>query len=145
MRKTIRQLLNKIGYDIIKTNVHDESKAGIIKKVQVGRFQIGMPGNNRQISTYKYRPDANNLLGILSACVTQKYPNQWVVDIGANVGDTIAIIKTAINNPIIGIEGDPVSFKFLSDNTRQFNNVTILKEFLGEKKQTLRVEMEKTE
>lgn len=144
MRKMIRQLLNKAGYDIIKTNVHDDSKAGITKKVQVGKFQIAMPGNNRQISTYKYRPDANDLLGKLSLCVETKYPNLWVIDIGANVGDTIAIIKSAIDIPVIGIEGDDISYKFLEANTQQFQNVTILKEFLGEKRQTMRVEMEKS-
>lgn len=144
MRKFIRQLLNKAGYDIIKINVHDERKAGKVQKVQVGKFLIDMPGNNRQISTYKYRPDANDLLGKLSVCVKDKYPGLWVIDIGANVGDTIAIIKSALEVPVIGIEGDPVSFRFLEANTKQFQNVVILKEFLGEKRQTLRVELEKS-
>lgn len=144
MRKMIRQFLNKAGYDIVKTDQHGDSKAGITKKVTVGKFQITMPGNNRQISTYKYRPDANNLLGILSVCVAEKYPNLWAIDIGANVGDTIAIIKTAIDIPVIGIEGDDISYKFLETNTKQFQQVTILKEFLGEKRQTMKVELEKS-
>jgi FkbM family methyltransferase len=144
MRRLIRQLLNKAGYDIIKINEHADSKAGKKAKVQVGKFFIEMPGNNRQISTYKYRPETNNLLGTLSVCVASKYPNVCAVDIGANVGDTIAIIKSAIDIPVIGIEGDPVTFKFLETNTKQFHDVTILKEFLGEKRQTLQVEMEKS-
>ncbi len=144
MRKIIRQLLNKAGYDIIKVNVHSDSKAGQIKKVKVGKFMIDMPGNNVQISTYKYRPDANDLLGTLATCVATKYPGLSAIDIGANVGDTIAVIKSAIDIPVIGIEGDPVSFKFLQANTRQFNQVTVLQQFLGDKKQTLQVELEKS-
>ncbi len=144
MRKIIRQLLNKAGYDIIKVNVHNDSKAGQIKKVKVGKFMIDMPGNNVQISTYKYRPDANDLLGTLSTCVAKKYPSLCAIDIGANVGDTIAVIKSAIDIPVIGIEGDPVSFKFLQSNTRQFSQVTVLQQFLGDKKQTLQVELEKS-
>ena len=134
MRKMIRQFLNKAGYDIVKTDQHGDSKAGITKKVTVGKFQIDMPGNNRQISTYKYRPDANNLLGILSVCVAEKYPNLWAIDIGANVGDTIAIIKTAIDIPVIGIEGDDISYKFLETNTRQFQQVTISEGVFGREK-----------
>lgn len=144
MRTLIRKLLNKVGYDIIKVNVHDESKAGLVKKVVVGKFTIDMPGNNPQISTYKYRPDANDLLGILAVHVAAKYPGMTLIDIGANVGDTIAVIKTAIETPIIGIEGDPISYGFLERNTKQFKDITILKEFLGEKRQTLQVALEKS-
>jgi hypothetical protein len=84
-----------------------------ISKVKVGNYFIDMPGNNVQISTYKYRPGANDLLGTLSLCVAKKYPGLSVIDIGANVGDTVAVIKTAIDVPVIGIEGDNVSYGFL--------------------------------
>jgi FkbM family methyltransferase len=144
MRNLIRKLLNTVGYDIIKVNQYTDDKAHKIKKVQVGKFVIDMPGNNVQIGTYKYRPEANSLLGTLAAYVGGKYPGMTVVDIGANVGDTIAIIKSAIDVPIIGIEGDAVSFKFLANNTKQFQHVTVLQQFLGDKKQTLHVELEKS-
>jgi FkbM family methyltransferase len=143
MRKMIRGLLNKIGYDIIKVNVHSDSKAGKIKKVKVGNFYIDMPGNNPQISNYKYEPDVNSQLARLSAGIAAKYPGLTVLDIGANVGDTIAVIKTAIDIPVIGIEGDDISFRFLQQNTKQFRDVTIIKQFLGDKSQTLNVELEK--
>lgn len=144
MRKLIRSILNKAGYDIIKVNVHSDKKAHIVKKVKVGNFEVDMPGNNVQISTYKYRPNANNLLGILAKHVAVKYPDAAFIDVGANVGDTIAVIKTAIDIPIIGIEGDPISYRFLEANAKQFSQVKILKEFLGEKKETVNVSFEKS-
>lgn len=143
MKKAIRNLLNRMGYDLVKVNVHDDSKAHRVSKVKVGNFMIDMPGNNVQISTYKYRPDANNLLGTLSVFVAKKYPGMNVIDVGANVGDTLAVIKTAIDIPIIAIEGDNTSYRFLEKNVKQFDNVTILKQFLGEKKQTVQVSIEK--
>lgn len=143
MRKLIRNLLNKVGYDIIKVNVHSDSKAKITRTAKVGNFLIDMPGNNPQISTYKYEPDANSQLARLSVCIANKYPSLTVLDIGANVGDTIAVIKTAIDIPVIGVEGDDISYSFLEKNTRQFRNITLIKQFLGEKKQSLRVELEK--
>jgi FkbM family methyltransferase len=144
MRKFIRKILNTVGYDITKVNVHSDKKAARVVKVKVGNYTIDMPGNNVQISTYKYRPDANKLLGTLSACVAAKYPDTTVIDVGANVGDTIAVIKTAVDVPVIGIEGDAVSYSFLERNMKQFNNVTILRQFLGEEKKTVKIAFEKS-
>lgn len=144
MRQLIRNLLNKVGYDIVKVNVHSASKAHKISKVKVGKFFVDMPGNNMQISNYKYVPEANSQLGRLSACIGKKYPSLTVIDIGANVGDTIAIIKSAIELPVIGIEGDDIAYRFLEKNTAQFQNITLIKEFLGEKKETIHVSLEKS-
>lgn len=144
MRKLIRSLLNTIGYDIVKVNVHSQKKVNRIKKVTVGNYVLEMPGNNPQISTYKYDPGANRQLGRLSVCVAEKYPSLSVLDVGANVGDTIAIIKSAIELPVIGIEGDDFAFEFLKRNTMALKNVTLIKTFLGEKIESLKVSMEKT-
>lgn len=144
MRKLIRSLLNSIGYDIVKVNVHSDKKVNRIKKVTVGNYLLEMPGNNPQISTYKYDPGANSQLGRLSVCVAAKYPTLSVLDVGANVGDTIAIIKSAIELPVIGIEGDDFAFEFLKRNTMALKNVTLIKTFLGEKIESKKVSMEKS-
>ncbi len=144
MRQLIRKFMNSLGYDIVKVNVHSNKKAHKISKVKVGNYFVDMPGNNMQISNYKYEPEANSQLGRLSACIAKKYPSLTVIDIGANVGDTIAIIKTAIELPVIGIEGDQIAYQFLEKNTAQFQNITLLKEFLGEKKETIQVSLEKS-
>lgn len=144
MRKLIRSLLNSIGYDIVKVNVHSDKKVNRIKKVTVGNYLLEMPGNNPQISTYKYDPGANSQLGRLSVCVATKYPTLSVLDVGANVGDTIAIIKSAIELPVIGIEGDDFAFEFLKRNTMSLKNVTLIKTFLGEKIESKKVSMEKS-
>ncbi len=144
MRQLIRKFMNSLGYDIVKVNVHSDKKAHKIIKVKVGNFYVDMPGNNMQISNYKYEPEANSQLGRLSACIAKKYPTLTVIDIGANVGDTIAIIKTFLELPVIGIEGDPIAYQFLEKNTAQFQNIILLKEFLGEKKETLHVSLEKS-
>ncbi|MEO8175008.1 MAG: FkbM family methyltransferase [Sediminibacterium sp.] len=143
MKKLIRSLMNKLGYDFVKVNVHSEDKAKNTHPVKVGNYFIDMPGNNPQISTYKYEPHANIQLARLSACIAKKYPSLTVLDIGANVGDTIAVIKTAIELPVIGVEGDDISYSFLEKNTKQFKDITLIKEFLGEKRQTIQVELEK--
>ena len=146
MRKLIRNFLNKFGYDIVKTKAfnHNKKKTAQAKPVKVGKFIIEMPGYNVQIHNYRHDPEMNSQLGRLAACVAQKHPQLTVIDIGANVGDTIAIIKSIIDVPVIGIEGDDISYSFLERNTVQFRDVTILKQFLGEKKESRPVAFEKS-
>ena len=38
--------MNKVGYDVIKVNVHSDSKAKKISPVIVGNYIVDMPGNN---------------------------------------------------------------------------------------------------
>jgi len=143
VKKILRSLFNKLGYDFIKINVHSADKAGKVVPVQVGKYEILMPGNNPQISVYKYYPDANTQLARLAGIIMGKYTEATMIDIGANVGDTIAVVRSQINIPIIAIEGDQFSFSFLKKNTGQFPDVSILNQFLGEEKKDMLVSMEK--
>lgn len=144
MRKIIRRLLNKFGYEIVKTENWFASKSSTEKTVKVGNYQVLMPGNNPLLHTYTIYPDFNSNLGRLAAAIAKKYPGMTVLDIGANVGDTISIIKSVIDIPVIGIEGDPVTFQYLEKNARQFNKVSIVNTFLGEKKQDVKVDLDKS-
>lgn len=143
MRQIIRNILQKLGYDIIKINEHSKNKSNKIVIVQVGDYNIIMPGNNPQISNYKRFPDMNNQLGRLAKIVTNKYPNLTMIDVGANVGDTIAIVKSFVDIPIIGIEGDATTYPFLEKNIPQFKNIIIIKQFLGEETKTIKANLEK--
>ena len=143
MKQILRSLFNKLGYDFIKINMHSADKAGKVMPVKVGNYKILMPGNNPQISVYKYYPDANTQLARLAKIIVAKYKDTSMIDVGANVGDTIAVVRSQINIPIIAIEGDRFSFSFLLKNTRQLNDVFILNQFLGEEKKEMYVSMEK--
>jgi len=142
MRKVIRKLLNRFGYEIVKTEDWYVSKSGKKNVVQVGKYSIQMPGNNTLSRTYALYPDFNSIIGRLAASISKKYPEMTVVDIGANVGDTIAIVKSVVEVPVIGIEGDEVTFSFLKQNAQQFSNVSLINSFLGDRKQELKVELE---
>ncbi len=143
MKKIIRRFLNRFGYDIIKTDDRHISKSTREKKVQVGKFQLYMPANNVQLAHYKMYPDLNSQLSRLALIIAKKYPDMTVVDVGANVGDTIAVLKSAIDLPVVGIEGDDLSYQFLEKNCKQFTNVTTIKTFLGEKKQDIKAELKR--
>jgi FkbM family methyltransferase len=63
--------------------------------------------------------------------VNQKYPNLKGIDIGANVGDTVAAMRHAAHFPILCIEGDPQFFSLLKRNICQFENVFTTRAFVG--------------
>lgn len=143
MRQIIRNFLQKFGYDIVKFNEHSNRKAKKNVMVKVGSYYIVMPGNNPQISNYKRFPNMNNQLGRLAKVVAKKYTDIAMIDVGANVGDTIAIVKTFVDIPVIGVEGDETTYSFLEKNLTQFNNVNIIKQFLGEETRTIKANLEK--
>lgn len=142
MRKLIRNILNKFGYDIVKTDNRYTKKGKGEKTVLVGKYQISMPGNNLQLVNYKLYPDLNAQLGRLAAIISNKYPEMTALDVGANVGDTIAVLKSAIDLPVIAFEGDEVCYEFLQRNVQQFQNVSLVKSYLGEKSQSIKTNLE---
>lgn len=135
-------MLQRFGYDIIKTGlpyIPKSKKEGI---VNVGKYPIQMPGNSLQLINYKLYPDLNIQLGRLAVAISKKYQDITVIDVGANVGDTIAVLKTAIDLPVIAIEGDDVCYEFLQKNIQQFKNVSLVKSYLGEKSKSVNVNLE---
>jgi FkbM family methyltransferase len=143
MKKILRKIANKFGYDFIKINVHSADKAHKISNVKVGNYNILMPGNNPQISLYKYYPTSNTQLARLTEIILKKYSDATMIDVGANVGDTIAVVKTKIEIPIIAIEGDDASFSFLQKNATQFNDIELIQQFLGEEEKEIQVTIDK--
>jgi FkbM family methyltransferase len=143
MKEFIRKIINGFGYDIVKYNVHSPDKANKTIPVKVGNYTILMPGNNPLISLYKYQPDSNIQIADLAAIVVKKYKDAVMIDTGANVGDTVAVVKSLIELPIIAIEGDTFSYSFLEKNAAQFKDVILLNAFLGEEQKQIAVTMGK--
>lgn len=144
MRTLIRNFLKRFGYDIVKTGVPYIPATNKDVLVTVGDFQVWMPGYNVQAINYRLYPDLNAQFGRLAKSIAQKYPGMSLIDVGANVGDTIAVVKTQVDVPVIGVEGDEVTYGYLEKNSKQFNNVSIVKTFLGEKAEELNVNFEKS-
>jgi FkbM family methyltransferase len=109
---------------------------------QVGRYSIQIPNKSPSSVMYRQHPATFSALGRLTSLVKKKFSFLAVVDIGANVGDTACIIKTAEEVPILCIEGDEDIFGFLQKNIAQFQNVTARQLFLGENNQKFRASFE---
>lgn len=89
---------------------------------------------SHQLPIYRrtYREYSANI-GRLAGYVKTKYPEEPIIDIGANVGDTIAIIRAMSSAPILAIEGDEFYFRLLLENLKQakLQNVDPVQAFVG--------------
>jgi FkbM family methyltransferase len=61
-----------------------------------------------------------------------KYPDTTIIDIGANIGDSVAIMRSLCQSPILCIEGCNEYIPFLKRNTSQFTNIEIDENYIGE-------------
>lgn len=76
-------------------------------------------------------PEYSENLGRIAAAVFSKYPNRSFVDIGANVGDSAAIVRRYAGDlPILAIEGNLRFLSVLEQNASQLGELEIEPSFL---------------
>jgi FkbM family methyltransferase len=103
------------------------------KEVQVGQFKL-IADSNHPIEEYLtlHRYYSRNLPRI-AKLITQAFPKSSIIDVGANIGDTVALLRSiGVDNFIYCIEGEPNYFELLKKNLDQFKNTSATKTYLGE-------------
>src|SRR5688572_20032723 len=82
-------------------------------------------------------PDYSRNIARIAAALAEKHPGMTMVDIGANVGDTVAIVRRLARFPILCIDGDPLYYALLVENTRALGDVQHANVYIGEASTTL--------
>lgn len=77
-------------------------------------------------------PNYATNIGKVAKVVKAKYPGLCMLDIGANVGDTVAIVRAFAFFPILCIDGDSRFFALLRSNTRAWEAIDIVKVLIGD-------------
>jgi FkbM family methyltransferase len=99
---------------------------------EIGRYHIRLPATclpPRYKNAFHLYDTA---LGQVAKVLKAKYPSLKAIDIGANVGDTAALIRESAEIPILCIEGDPKLFPILTENvTCLGQDVAIEYSFVG--------------
>jgi FkbM family methyltransferase len=134
------KMLSPVGVEIVRRPCRQVS--GLVP-IRIGDYQISMHENNTLWAQYFRDPEYTGELGRLARSVFQAYPEGLMIDVGANVGDTAAIVRTAVDVPIVCIEGDPGVFPLLQQNIAPMKDVTAHQCFLGEKTETIKATIEK--
>jgi len=70
-------------------------------------------------------------LGRVSFYARHKYPDLTMIDVGANIGDSVAIVRSYGDIPVLCLEGEPRLFRLLKENTRNLPTVEIEQTFIG--------------
>jgi FkbM family methyltransferase len=70
-------------------------------------------------------------LGKVSFYARQKYPELTIIDVGANIGDSVAIVHSYGDHPVLCLEGELRFFQLLKQNTCNLPAVEIEQTFIG--------------
>jgi FkbM family methyltransferase len=116
-----------------------------VTSIELHGFKLDLPNDHWLPQIRNQLPDYGENIGRLAAAVERKYPGRGFVDVGANVGDTAAIVRAHSNLPILCIEGSEFFFELLKENIRQLKGETELECILvdsasAERKGSLSVE-----
>ena len=103
IKKIIHFIFKTLGYRLVKITLHSDSQTSNVK---VGKYDLAISNNNAIKYCYEYCKDYGGQLSRLTAILSDHYPLIEVLDIGANLGDSVALIKSGKDVPIISIEGD---------------------------------------
>ena len=101
------------------------------KEYIIGRHQLLLP-DDHQLDQYQARWHRyDTALGYIAQVIFQKYPQASAIDIGANVGDSSALIQTYQDVPILCIEGNPEFLEYLHHNAALIGNIEVEESFVG--------------
>lgn len=97
----------------------------------VAGFPLLFPLSHRQPWTVRAYSEHSQNLGRIAAHLARHYPAFAAIDIGANVGDTVAILRHAATFPILAVEGTRDYFEILQLNAATLSDVELAHAFIG--------------
>jgi FkbM family methyltransferase len=102
------------------------------KYYPVGKYSLLLPIEHRldhyQATWRRY----DTALGYIAKAVFEKYPNSSAIDIGANVGNSAALVRSNAEVPILCIEGSPIFTSYLKQNAATIGGLEIEACFVGD-------------
>lgn len=102
-----------------------------------GNYNLEFPFSHDYPLNKKIIPQYSENLGVVAKAIKEKYSACKAIDVGANIGDSAAIINNYCNMPILCIEGNPKFYTLLEKNTAQMPDISIEKCFVGDTNETV--------
>ena len=103
----------------------DQQKRFFAQKTAIlhcGNFDLLSPESHLLFELQKIGPYRDLCIGISAKVICDKYPDASIVDVGANIGDTAAILASHVANKLILVEGSDYYYDFLDKNLHLFPN-----------------------
>ncbi len=101
------------------------------KQYQVAGFDLYFPDDHLLAHYQATWQLYDRALGPLTQAIAAKYPQMTAIDIGANVGDSAALIQQFQPLPTLCVEGNPEYLEYLEANAQIIGNITIADCFIG--------------
>jgi len=139
----INRLLRIVGLQVIRLPDSGDSTSSDTDPTRVGELDIIIPPGNPIFESYRTNPDYTSELGRIASQVYAKYPDVVCVDVGANIGDTAAIIRSACPAPIVCFEGDPSTAAVLVKNAQVIGGVSVKQTYLSDSSGTQQMAISK--
>lgn len=114
-----------------------------IINTKIGNYTLKAFKSHMGEKYMKKHPEYDRNFPFLAKFVCEKYDGGVIVDIGANIGDTISMLATyGIDNSVIAIEGDINYYRLLLENKKLFKNkIKTYNIFLGEKTEEIQASL----
>ncbi len=136
LKTIIKQVFSFFGLQISKIPKKQKNFLGS-QKIKIGNFEIKLKPDHALPKILEKWPNYSANLPRLASKAKEKYPDLLLIDVGANVGDTVALLRKESYFPIVCIEGDAEYFDLLNQNIQQFKDVSIFQYFLGEESEVV--------
>ncbi len=131
MKTVLRLLLPKKAYSYLQVRRRKYYEEHYFEKrfetVQCGQFSIQAPKDHILLKLQKIQPYRDLFVGITAKFVSEKYPKKNIVDIGANIGDTAALIASNCKNKLILVEASDYFYGILTKNVAVLPNEVVVK------------------
>ncbi len=109
----------------------------------IGNQTIKIPLSHPLRQNVDVHPYMNHNLGRLALYISKKRGNVKVIDIGANVGDTVAYIKNYVDAPVLCIDGDKKYLDILKQNVAKYSNVASCLTMVGSENKSTNLALKK--
>src|SRR6185437_13910663 len=121
VKGAIRELMGERAFARF-CSYRDRMRRRSTTTLRIGNFDLTFPGDHILPLIHTVQPCRHLALGILAGELAKRYPGEAFVDIGANVGDTAAMVASHSNVPMILVEPSDIYFDFLKRNVSIFPN-----------------------
>jgi len=103
-----------------------------VVECDVGRFCLCMPLSHELLILRKVNPTYDTALPRICAWVRSVEARLSCIDVGANIGDTIALIASEVDGQFMAVEASDKFFALLEHNYRNHPNVQCVRAVCGE-------------
>ena len=135
LKKILKSILGFLGVNISisKRTPTKTVKKGNTVYLNIGDFTLALPKTHMLPEYLAIHPYYSMNLGRIAGYIQEFFKNFTIIDVGANIGDSVALIRSAgIQTKIHCIEGEPEFLKYLEQNIRQFEGIIVHKTYLGD-------------